>query len=276
METIDSSATLSFYDLSAVEKQYLHGITRRTGCRVPTLTPTPKPEPAKPLCFPDALAQSLADALEASEWRVTPRAKGADPATTPLHAAPPWAATSFATIAPAAAGFVRVALGVDVVRAEHDAARTAVGFFALQASARLVLARATLGSAISSASTSAKASVASRARSSSRADDPRTNGRDDDKLTIGWDAVVSAIESQPVERAVAAITHAAAACDVARRLTLESFRALAQSAELADVYFAMDPRFERFRSIGAGKAPSATTANTSTEENDACRPQPQL
>jgi hypothetical protein len=156
------------------------------------------------------------------------------------------------TIAPGAVGFVRVALGVDVFRAEHESARNAVGLFALQASARLVLARATLGSAAA------------------------RDTQDDDKLTIGWDAVVPAIDSQSAERAVATITHAAAACDVARRLTLESFRALAQSAELADAYFAADSRFESFRSIRAGTIPSATTANTNTEENDACRPQPQL
>jgi len=256
METTDSLTPWSFADLNAAANQYLKGIVGRTGCRVPTLTPTPKPTRTTPLSFSDRLSESLADALDAAEWKVTPRAKDSAPATTPLRAAPPWAATSFATIAPAATGYVRVALGVDVIRAEHEAARRAVGLFALQASARLLLARATLGSATSK--------------------DARTNGHDEDKLTIGWDAVVPAIESQPVERAVVTITHAVAACDVARRLTLESARALARSGELADAYFASDARFERFRSIGAGKALSATTANTNTEENDECRPQPQL
>jgi hypothetical protein len=206
-------------------------------------------QPASPF---HTFATALANALGAADWTIPPASKAGDLATTPLRVAPPWAATSFVTIAPVAAGFVRVALGIDVLRAKHETARAAVGLLALQASARLVLARPTLGS------TTAR------------------DEHDDDKLTLGWDAVVPANDSQPVERAVATIAHAAAACDVARRLTLESFRALAQSAELADAYFASDSRFENFRSIGAGKAPAVTTAQTNREENDACRPQPQL
>ncbi len=177
------------------------------------------------------LRGDVAEALAAADWVLAPQATDAVAASVAaeLRTTPPFKAARPVTLAATSEGFVRVALGVDVVRAGHELADAAVRLFALQASARLTLARPTV------ATQSAKR---------------RTT------ITIGWDALVPA-DPASCERTAAAISHAAAATSIARELTFETFDALAASEHAAHAYLRTDSRFDTFLPVAAGAIPSA-------------------